>query len=75
VKLPDVDTVRQVLAPLAPLVAWGRHPFSSRHDDEPDFGGYAVQVAKLPDGTPVYAPLSSGRTRRYASLDDWRSRL
>jgi hypothetical protein len=44
-------------------------------DDEPDFAGVAVQVGKLPDGTPVYAPLHSGRTYRFRGLDDWRSRL
>jgi hypothetical protein len=44
-------------------------------DDEPDFGGYAVHLGKLPDGTPVYAPLHNGRTYRFRGMDDWRSRL
>lgn len=63
-----------VKAVTRPFRAWARGG-----DDEPDFAGYAVQVGTIPDKDgnpiPVYAPLGSGRTYRFRSLDDWRSRL
>jgi hypothetical protein len=56
VKLPDAGVVKQMLAP---LVAWGRHPFSSRDNDLDGQRFQRVGTIKDADGNdlPVWADM------------------
>jgi hypothetical protein len=62
-KLPDAGAMKEALAP---LVAWGRHPFSSRHDGLDGQRYIRVGTIKDADGNdvPVMADLWQSRPFR-----------